>query len=99
MEFKGTKGEWKRFKLEKGVYSTETNEIHYGIDGECVAEYVSNDYDALLISKAPEMLEMLNELKRRIEIVQSEPNGIVRESMIRNMDIDLHELIKQATKL
>jgi hypothetical protein len=59
MEFKGTKGNWKRVKLEKTQFHTETNEIQYGKDGECIAEFVQNDYDAQLISCAPEMLEML----------------------------------------
>jgi hypothetical protein len=55
-EFKGTKGKWVRVKLPKTEFFNERNEIHYGTDGECVAEFVANDYDAQLISKAPELL-------------------------------------------
>lgn len=60
-EFKGTKGTWKRVKLEGTEFYTARNEIHYGEDGECIAEFVHDDYDALLISKAPEILEFLIE--------------------------------------
>jgi hypothetical protein len=67
MEFKGTKGNWKRVKLEKTQFHTETNEIQYGKDGECIAEFVQNDYDAQLISCAPEMLDMLEEISQEMK--------------------------------
>lgn len=66
-EFKGTKGEWKAVKFPKTEYYNERNEIHYNNDGECVAEHVANDYDALLISKAPKMLAMLIKLRDKDE--------------------------------
>lgn len=50
MEFKGTKGKWHRVKFEKTEYMSERNEVNYGDDGECVAEFVHNDYDAQLIA-------------------------------------------------
>ena len=62
MEFKGTKGKWKRAYLEKTEFYNERNEIHYGNDGECVAEFIQNNYDAQLIAHAPEMLEMLQSM-------------------------------------
>ena len=62
MELKGTKGKWKRVLLEETEFHTKKNEIHYSEDGECVAEYVYDDYDAQLISKAPELLEALYNL-------------------------------------
>jgi hypothetical protein len=65
-EFKGTKTEWVRVKLPKTEFFNERNEIHYGSDGECVAEFVANDYDAQLISKAPQMLEMLKHMREAI---------------------------------
>lgn len=96
--FKGTNGNWKRVKLEKTNAYSERNEIHYGNDGECVAEFVSNDYDALLISKAPEMLEMLERLCFRIErdcSIGSDPNMM---KMLEEWQ-SAKKLIKSATEL
>jgi hypothetical protein len=91
MEFKGTKGKWKRVLLETTDFCQRRNEIHYGKDGECVAEYVHNDYDALLISKAPKMLEMLKELR----------NAILSEDYVRMLANSqlAKELIKEATEI
>jgi hypothetical protein len=87
-EFKGTKGKWERVLLEKTDFYTRRNEIHYGNVGECVAEFVHDDYDALLISKAREMLDMLNKIAPTLE---------------RYGEIEQHkeviELIKEATEL
>jgi len=50
-----------------------------------------------LLEQNKEMLAMLEELRRRKEIIQSEPSGIVRETMIDNffIDYDLEQLIKE----
>jgi len=86
MEFKGTKGKWTRFLKEKTDFYNRRNEIHFGNDGECIAEFVHNDFDALLISKAPEMLNALIEIERCFSLTES-----VREN--------LRKLIKEATKI
>jgi hypothetical protein len=62
MEFKGTQGEWKAINLEATDFYNERNEIHFGNDGECIAEVVHNDYDAQLIAAAPELLKLLIEM-------------------------------------
>jgi hypothetical protein len=49
-----TPGPW---KVEKE--GTRWYEIHYGEDGECVAEIVHDKADAKLIAAAPDMLEAL----------------------------------------
>jgi len=59
MNYQGTNGKWKAVQREKTDYAPKTNEIQFGDDGECVAEFVENDYDAQLIAHAPEMLEFL----------------------------------------
>ena len=59
MEFRGSKGKWEKvtsdWDLNQSVYLEDTEEII------CDVKSLSHNaiYDALLISKAPEMLEML----------------------------------------
>lgn len=107
MEFKGTKGKWNRVKLEKTDFYTERNEIHYGVDGECVAEFIHDDYDALLISKAPEMLEELNETVIDLKILKNQISDALKtnhlfEGMPELIDRWINrktKLIKEATEL
>lgn len=92
MEFKGTKGKWTLYKTNKG---------HYKLSGEkwinfCKIYAITKDNsfeddketqaNALLISKAPEMLELLTQLR------DTEDFGIAEVEQIT-------ELIKQATEL
>jgi len=91
---KFTKGEWNRVLLEKTEFSNRRNEVQYGEDGECVAEFVENDYDALLISKAPKMLEML---KSVLEIQKSYIGSANIELVYKTKEIE--QLIKEATEL
>jgi hypothetical protein len=56
MEFKGTK-DWKIVKVKDTQFHRGRTEIQFGNYGECVAEFVHNDYDAKLIAAAPELLE------------------------------------------
>ena len=66
MEFKGTK-DWKIVKLKATGFYKERTEIQFGNDGECVAEFVHNDYDAKLIEVAPILLEELITLLSNID--------------------------------
>lgn len=107
MEFKGTKTNWKRVLKEKTAFYNRTNEIHFGDDGECVAEFVHNDYDALLISKAPEMLEMLINLKNELEQNKDAIFELMEHQDGWDSDFErlegkiekLEQLIKEATEL
>ena len=87
-EFKGTKGTWKA--VNNGPHwnnkTIDNWEIQWSEDGECVVDHVYDQYDALLISKAPEMLEMLE------RIVQSELTPLQIQKECKN-------LIKSATEL
>ena len=59
MEFKGTKGEWRVSNndiLKK--YHTKIAKVHPVNEND----QLEHKYNALLISKAPEMLEMLKEI-------------------------------------
>jgi hypothetical protein len=85
MKFKGTQGEWNRVLLEETEFYNVRNEVQYGDYGECVAEFISDNYDALLISKAPEMLELLIKFTSTMDLV----NNIEQAK----------KLIKEATEL
>ena len=95
-EFKGTKGKWK-IKDIKSTLETEINSSEYRIAK--VKHYKGKNFNdpiekeakanALLISKAPEMLEMLNEISKS---GIGYPNSKINYVIIR-------QLIKEATEL
>jgi hypothetical protein len=59
---KHTTGTWTAYKrIDPKGYAMYV--IHYGVDGEFVAEVVHKEADARLIVSAPEMLAMLEELE------------------------------------
>lgn len=89
MEFKGTSGKWvlnyqsgswliQDLETYQDGYKTALAEVYYFNDGKDTAEA-----NALLISKAPEMLEMLER--------------VLKEGVIPHLDVA--ELIKEATEL
>lgn len=86
MEFKGTKGKWEKvtadWDLNQSVFLEDTEEII--CDVKSLSPYAI--YDALLISKAPEMLELLQSL------VSSEMTPLVIRKQAK-------QLIKEATTL
>ena len=85
MEFKGTKGKWYVSK----AYKTINDEKGFGIAQENGIRN-SNEWDAnaLLISKAPEMLEMLNKVCKKLK-----GNGF---PMLQE---EIEQLIKEATEI
>jgi hypothetical protein len=76
MEFKGTKGKW--------VLSIDPLENCNIICGNFYIGESRNKYDALLISKAPELLEMLKDIKDYLGSDKRE---------------QVEQLIKEATEL
>ena len=93
MEFKGTKGKWKLYKQydeeDTPMFSIDSKEgilAHcYNLQMCCGTQECTNA-NALLISKAPEMLEMLKELSNDYDI----PHYICER---------INKLIKEATEL
>jgi len=100
MEFKGTKGKW---KVSKKTNINEFNVEYFTIDFEssedCIDIYADNRLsekeriielkaNALLISKAPEMLEMLMKVNNKLK-----GNGF---PMLQS---EIEQLIKEATEL
>jgi hypothetical protein len=57
-----TPGPWKAVKIDPPVGYAEY-EIHYGNDGECIAEVVHDKANAQLIAAAPDLLEALEKVQ------------------------------------
>jgi hypothetical protein len=93
MEFKGTKGKWEKvtadWDLNQSVFLEDTEEII------CDVKSLSHNaiYDALLISKAPEMLEMLKKLKDAMLELMAHQDGWEEDYE------ELEQLINEATEL
>jgi len=92
MEFKGTKGKWELIYLREQIIGISTN---LPINGNIICEKPTllnsceNWYaNAQLISKAPEMLEML------IKVYHTLQNEGFNETRV-----EIEQLIKQATEL
>lgn len=93
MEFKGTKGKWEIAGSEKTfVYalneSKDRNAFSFNINNDGRISLEEIQANALLISKAPEMLEMLQKVS-----VMCEHLKIVH---VKN---EIDKLIKQATEI
>lgn len=92
-EFKGTKGRWKLANNDYGYYTSVRN-----IDDTrkvCVSRannILESNANMLLISKAPEMLEMLKSVKDLLEAYPS-------EAEIHLKAVEIRDLIKEATEL
>lgn len=99
-EFKGTKGKWE-------MVNTDKVESHLDIainsdKSDCIAwVYSESDYkningkaNALLISKAPEMLEMIIELREIFDKYR-----VDNEQQFSKYKQPLEKLIKEATTL
>lgn len=84
MEFKGTKGKWEGME-HVGIFLENGDPVFETGCGCCTGSTLDK-YDALLISKAPEMLEMLKE----IFYGDSDPNELFKRG---------EQLIKEATEL
>ena len=111
MDFKGTKGKWKykviygknrpKITVQIPIIENFNKELILGIIGEddctvascCCQEEHAN---ALLISKAPEMLEMLQELVRSADGMFN--NGEPSETYYQLIN-KAEKLIKEATEL
>ena len=88
MEFKGTKGDWIVGGIENKLILTKNgayrpNAMQVSCSGE-----IELKANALLISKAPEMLDMLNKVCKKLK-----GNGF---PMLQN---EVEQLIKEVTEL
>lgn len=86
MQFKGTKGKWKLAENEYGYFTSVRNlDNSRKICTSRINNQIESNANLLLISKAPEMLEMLKRL-------------IQTDLDISDL-IEAENLIKQATEL
>jgi hypothetical protein len=97
MEFKGTKGKWREFQMPNGNMKITSDlwrefaEIQFKHPVNNTEEKREEClYNALLISKAPEILKMLNELLKELEFY-----GFNNPTTIYNAK----QLIREATEL
>ena len=91
MEFKGTKGKWNIERHQHQLWGDyliiDENDYQLAIaDNEYIQDYEKTKANALLISKAPEMLELLQSL------VSSEMTPLAIRKQAK-------QLIKEATEL
>ena len=98
MDFKGTRGKWRKFQLPNGNMKItcddwrEFAEIEFKHWQNTEERRKQCLYNALLISKAPEMLEKLAEVKDLLEAYPS-------ETEIHLKAVEIRQLIKEATEL
>ena len=88
MEFKGTKGRWK-FEMSNGKPSVIDAEDYCLVDFFGLNE--KDTYDALLISKAPQMLEMLIMINEGIHTMDF--------TQLEILQPEIEQLIQSATEI
>lgn len=101
MEFKGTKGKWNQnlFTHSRLVFVNNGATIcemmptnfEYCEKDEIDSLQKEIEYNALLISKAPEMLELLQRIEKILTYETIEPNSPIQD--------EIFELISEATKI
>jgi hypothetical protein len=78
------------FNLPSKIPLRVLSEANYQHAAKCVNEYDElTETIATLRAEKAELIEALRVVKDRLQIVISEPNGLVRETMINNLLIDL----------
>jgi predicted transcriptional regulator len=92
MEFKGTKGKWVLKTFPEGQISVRNESDTRKICVPRVQNYEESLANLLLISKAPEMLEML-------EIFESYFVGKQIDEYEYQLKLDLKQLIKESTEI
>ena len=99
-EFKGTKGKWELFSLFEEMYSVESEN---GIICNTLCKSNIDKANALLISKAPEMLEMLKKIVSLESIIclggAIDEQYVGEEEALNIMMNEVKQLIKEATEL
>ena len=103
MEFKGTKGKWRNFVLgdRNLIGNDENSTLNFidcwlaGIGG--IKTNKEAQANALLISKAPEMLEMLQSVLKLQK--ENYGNGMKTHVAMITKSKEIEQLIKEATEI
>ena len=91
MEFKGTRGNWKLAENEYGYYTSVRNlDDSRKVCTSRINNQIESNANLLLISKAPEMLEMVKKLMAYM------PKNNIYDA---NMYYEALQLIKEATEI
>jgi len=91
-QFKGTKGKWKLLRFSEGQMSVRNMENTRKICVSRVNNYDESLANLLLISKAPEMLEMLEKLIKEFDAEHATQYGCELMYLAK-------QLIKEATEI
>lgn len=97
--FKGTVGNfkdghkgWKLRKLPEAMLTPFKYEVVWSDDDECIADGVYDDYDAQLISHAPQLIEMLQKMLQEFNAEHASHYAV-------ELCLEAEDLIKQATTI
>jgi hypothetical protein len=90
-DFKGTKGKWVLRTFPEGQMSVRNESDTRKICVPRVQNYEESLANLLLISKAPEMLEMLKNINKSLSMTKLHTSLINKE--------EIKQLIKEATEL
>ena len=100
MEFKGTKGKWIIAQNNVNIWADNTKVANCDNNSQASMYRIKDEeemkYNALLISKAPEMLEMLKELVKSADDMFN--NGEPSETYYQLIN-KTEKIIKEATEL
>lgn len=106
MEFKGTKGKW-HYEIRKSnffVYTLNKDKIDtiaqiYYVINESNSFDKQNEYNAKLMSKAPEMLQILKDTYLHIDALSRKMKDPTYSQGMKSRAEQIKELIKEATEL
>jgi hypothetical protein len=93
--FKGTKGKWIRKEVitDNGFFQKVSVDLAESICNVTTRDHERSIYNALLISKAPEMLEML------VEMYEEWCETGIGQNKLDSYMSQIKQLIKEATEL
>lgn len=90
MSEKFTQGEW---RVDNVGLTGDIFDVTFNADGECVAEHVHTEADAHLISQAPAMYRMLEEMDKLLTMLDIETHPQIELDCVC---YDINQLLAKA---